>query len=89
MHATRTHGEAGGSYRVRQLDYDEMRTSARREYMTNDGQVVHGGSDHYVRLAATKHVRDFVAAGRPAPKRPEKRERRGLTLQESRGRVKF
>jgi len=30
--------------------------------------------DHYARLAAVKHLRDFMAAGRPAPKAPEKKE---------------
>ncbi len=38
--------------------------------------------DHYARLAATKHFRDFLAAGRPTPKHPEKQERRGMTLEE-------
>jgi hypothetical protein len=45
---------------------------------------LHGGPDHYARLAATKHLRDFMAAGRPAPKPAEKQERRGLTLPELR-----
>jgi hypothetical protein len=39
--------------------------------MSKDGQVVHGGPDHYARLAATKHFRDFLAAGRPLPKHEE------------------
>ncbi len=56
--------------------------SARREYMTKEGQIIHGGPDHYARLAATKHFRDFLSAGRPAPKQPEKQERRRLTLPE-------
>jgi hypothetical protein len=56
--------------------------SARREYMTKDGQIVYGGPDHYARLAAAKHFRDFLAAGRPAPKQPEKEARRRLTLPE-------
>jgi hypothetical protein len=60
----------------------EHATSARREYMTKDGQIIYGGPDHYARLAATKHFRDFLAAGRPAPKQPEKQERRRMTLQE-------
>jgi hypothetical protein len=47
-----------------------------------DGQIVYGGPDHYARLAATKHFRDFLMAGRPAPKAPEKQERRLVTLQE-------
>jgi hypothetical protein len=60
----------------------EHAMSARREYMTKEGQIIYGGPDHYARLAATKHFRDFLAAGRPAPKQPEKQERRGMTLQE-------
>jgi hypothetical protein len=76
-------------------EFDEMRAifyrclraiehamSARREYMTKEGQIVYGGPDHYARLAATKHFRDFLGAGRPAPKLPEKQQRRGMTLQE-------
>jgi hypothetical protein len=62
----------------------EHALSARREYMSKDGQVVHGGPDHYARLAATKHFREFLAAGRPAPKPAEKQDRRGLTLPELR-----
>jgi hypothetical protein len=31
---------------------------------------------------ATKHLRDFLSAGRPAPKQPEKEERRRITLPE-------
>jgi hypothetical protein len=58
--------------------------SATPEYMTKDGQIVNGGPDHYARLAATKHFRDFLGAGRPAPKPAEKQERRGMTLQELR-----
>jgi hypothetical protein len=60
----------------------EHAMSARREYMTKEGQIVYGGPDHYARLTATKHFRDFLTAGRPAPKQPEKQERRGMTLQE-------
>ena len=60
----------------------EHAMSARREYLTKEGHIVYGGPDHYARLAATKHFRDFLAAGRPAPKQPEKQERRGMTLQE-------
>ena len=56
--------------------------SARREYMTKDGQIVHGGPDHYARLAAVKHFRDLLMAGRPTPKQPEKEARRGMTLPE-------
>jgi hypothetical protein len=40
------------------------------------------GPDHYARLGAANHLRDFLAAGRPVPKQPEKQERRGITLQE-------
>jgi hypothetical protein len=69
------------------LFYRSLRTiehalSARREYMTKEGQIIYGGPDHYARLAATKHLRDFSSAGRPAPKQPEKEERRRLTLPE-------
>jgi hypothetical protein len=60
----------------------EHALSARREYMTKDGQIVYGGPDHYARLAATKHFRDFLTAGRPAPKQPEKEEKRRITLPE-------
>ena len=60
----------------------EHALSARREYMTKDGQIVYGGPDHYARLAATKHFRDFLMAGRPVPKQQEKETRRGLTLPE-------
>jgi hypothetical protein len=62
----------------------EHAMSARREYMTKDGQIIYGGPDHYARLAAGKHFRDFMAAGRPAPKNSEKEERRHLTLDELR-----
>jgi hypothetical protein len=50
--------------------------------MTKEGQIIHGGPDHYARLAATKHLRDFLSAGRPAPKQPEKEDRKRLTLPE-------
>ena len=56
--------------------------SARREYMTKDGQIVYGGPDQYARLAAAKHFREFMTAGRPTPKQPEKETRRGMTLPE-------
>jgi hypothetical protein len=65
----------------RSLRMIEHALSARREYMTKEGQIVYGGPDHYARLAATKHLRDFLSAGRLAPKQPEKEERRRLTLQ--------
>jgi hypothetical protein len=58
--------------------------SATREYMTKDGQIINGGPDHYAQLAATKHFRDFLAAGRPAPKQSENQERKTLTLDELR-----
>ena len=54
--------------------------SARREYLTKEGHIIYGGPDHYARLAAGKHFRDFLAAGRPAPKHPEKQEQTGMTL---------
>jgi hypothetical protein len=60
----------------------EHALSARREYMTKEGQIIYGGPDHYARVAATKHLRDFLSAGRPAPKQAEKEERRTLTLPE-------
>jgi hypothetical protein len=66
----------------RSLRAIEHAFSARREYMTKDGQLISGGPDHYARLAATKHLRDFLAAGRPAPKHPEKEERSMMTLPE-------
>ena len=62
----------------------EHALTAKREYMTKDGQIIYGGPDHYARLAATKHFRDFMAAGRPAPKQPENQERKTLTLDELR-----
>ena len=61
---------------MRAVFYRSMRgiehaLSARREYMTKEGQIIYGGPDHYARLAATKHLRDFLMASRPAPKQPE------------------
>ena len=83
--------------RICQLDADEMRAmlyrctrvieqalSAKKEYMTKDGTIVQGGPDHYARVAATKHFRDFITAGRPVPKQADKQERRTLTLDELR-----
>jgi hypothetical protein len=72
---------------MRAMFYRALRTiehalSARREYMTRDGEIIYGGPDHYARLAATKHFRDFLMAGRPAPTQPEKKEKRLVTLQE-------
>ena len=66
----------------RSLRTIEQALSAKREYMTKEGQIIYGGPDHYARLVATKHLRDFMSAGRPAPKQPEKQERRTLTLPE-------
>ncbi len=44
----------------------EHATSARREYMTKEGQILYGGPDHYVRLAATnmarRALRYFIAS---------------------------
>jgi hypothetical protein len=65
----------------RSLGVIEDAFSARREYVTKDGQIIQGGPDHYARLAATKHFRDFLTAGRPAPKQPEEK-RQLMTLQE-------
>jgi hypothetical protein len=50
--------------------------------MTKEGRIIYGGPDYYARLAATKHLRDFLSAGRPAPKQPEKEERRRMSLPE-------
>jgi len=55
--------------------------SATREYMTKEGQVVSGGPDHYARLAAAKHWREFVSAGRPTLK-PAEQKRGPVTLEE-------
>jgi hypothetical protein len=65
----------------RSLGTIEDALSARREYVTKDGQIIQGGPDHYARLAATKHFRDFLMASRPAPKQPEQKEKT-LTLPE-------
>ena len=46
-----------------------------------DGKICSGGPDHYARLAATKHFRDFLMASRPAPKQPEPKDKM-LTLPE-------
>jgi hypothetical protein len=35
--------------------------SARREYVLKDGQTIVGGPDHYARLSAKKHLREFPA----------------------------
>jgi hypothetical protein len=54
---------------MRAVFYRSMRAiehalSARREYLAKDGQIMQGGPDHGARLAATKHFRDFLMAGR-------------------------
>jgi hypothetical protein len=59
----------------------EHALSARREYLTKEGQIMQGGPDHYARLAATKHFRDFLMASRPAPKQSEPKNKL-LTLPE-------
>ena len=71
---------------MRAVFYRSMRAiehalSARREYLTKEGQIMQGGPDHYARLAATKHFRDFLMASRPAPKQPEPKDKM-LTLPE-------
>jgi hypothetical protein len=68
---------------MRAVFYRSMRAiehalNARREY---DGQIMQGGPDHYARLAATKHFRDFLLASRPAPKQSEPKNKL-LTLPE-------
>ena len=59
----------------------EHTLSARCEYLTKDGNIMQGGPDHNARLAATKHLRDFLMASRPAPKQPEVKDKM-LTLPE-------
>lgn len=68
------------------LFYRAIRTieealDAKREYTTRDGGVFEGGPDHYARLAATKHFRDFITGGRPPVKQIEEK-RRTFTLEE-------
>jgi hypothetical protein len=60
----------------------EHALSARREYMNKTGEVVYGGPDYGARLAATKHLRDFLAAGQPATKQDLLPERTTFTLEE-------
>ena len=73
---------AGNARCVLSIDArDRDALSARREYMTKEGQIMQGGPDHYARLAATKHLRDFLMASRPAPKQPEPKNKL-LTLPE-------
>ena len=58
----------GDAYRVLSIDAcDRARLSARREYLTKEGQIMQRGPDHHYALAATKHFRDFLMASRPAP----------------------
>jgi hypothetical protein len=59
----------------------EEALDATREYTTRDGRVFEGGPDHYARLAATKHLRDFLTAGRPPAKHVEEGDRL-FTLEE-------
>ena len=71
---------------MRAVFYRSMRAiehalSARREYLTKEGQIMQGGPDHYARLAATKHLRDFLMASLPAPKQLEPKNML-MTLQE-------
>ncbi len=44
-------------------------------------QVVYGGPNCYARSSATKHFREFLMAGPPAPKAPETTDKM-LTLPE-------
>jgi hypothetical protein len=44
----------------RSLRAIEQALNARREYMTKEGQIIGGGPDHYARLAATKHLGDYL-----------------------------
>ena len=71
---------------MRAVFYRSMRAiehalRARREYLTKESQIMQGGPDHYARLAATKHFRDFLMASRPVPKQPEPKDKM-LTLPE-------
>jgi hypothetical protein len=70
---------------MRALFYRSVRAvehalSARREYLTKEGKILYGGPDHYARLAATKHFRDFLAAGRPPAPKQEEKVKGGMTL---------
>src|SRR5215204_688950 len=58
----------------------EHALSSRREYLTKEGEILYGGPDRYARLAATKHFRDFLAAGRPPAPKQEEKVQEGLTL---------
>ena len=55
--------------------------SARREYLLKDGTTFVGGPDHYARLSAVKHYREFLLAGRPAAKEEDKGRKR-VTIEE-------
>ena len=55
--------------------------SVRREYVLKSGETVLGGPDHYARLSAAKHLREFMLAGRPISREGEN-ERRRLTWDE-------
>ena len=69
----------GLCYRATRVIEDAL--EATREYTTKYGKVFGGGPDHYARLAATKHPRDFLGAGQP-PLKPIEEKERMLTLQE-------
>ena len=60
----------------------EEAMDAQREYTTREGEVLQGGPDHYARLAAAKHLRDFLTAGRPPAKEKPDKKRRHFTLEE-------
>jgi hypothetical protein len=80
--ADQEHDSLRGLY-YRALRVIEHAMAARKEYANKEGFIVKGGPDHYARLAATKHLRDFLNAGRPKPQHPEKtKEERRLTLPE-------
>ena len=67
----------------RALHAIEQGFDAVREYPLKDGQVLYGGPDHYARLSAVKHLRDFLTAGRPSA-RPvdDSRQKRQFTLED-------
>ncbi len=58
----------------------EHALTARREYLTKEGQIMQCDWI-FMLLAATKHFRDFLMASRPAPKQPEPKNKL-LTLPE-------
>jgi hypothetical protein len=53
--------------------------------MLKDGRTLVGGPDHYARLTAAKHLREFLLAGRPLSKK-EDRSKRLFTLEGNPGR---